>query len=76
MLHENPETVQLCFTCDLYYLRTDSPRAQMWVMSALDIAYPVPSLVPGWWYKLRYSVKECWRDLPGGVRNVASGKSS
>lgn len=22
----------------------------MWVTSALDIAYPVPSLAPGWWY--------------------------
>lgn len=31
-------------------------------MSALDIAYPVPSLAHGWWYKLRYSVKECCRD--------------
>lgn len=46
-------------TCDLYYLQTDSPREQVWVMSALDIAYPVPSLAHGWWYKLRYSVKEC-----------------
>lgn len=61
--------------CDLYYLQTGSPWEQVWVTSALDIAYPVPSLAPGWWYELRYSVKEClkrpaWRSQECGFWEI------